>query len=258
MIKKGLNSFQLKITALVIMTIDHIAAFSVVPMPYEVYIVMRAIGRIAAPLFLFLLVEGLRHTKDRKKYILRLYVAGVIMQVIRTIYIFDDMGNIFQTFFYTALYITCIDAIGKKERHKIRPEYFIYLSMLFIFINMHFGHALLNIFCPSPFNVEYSFLFVLLGVAWYYVKNKKINCLIFIGLSVISGLVESSVFSSGGLSSGGFTFDHLFGSIQWLMVLAVPFMLLYNGEKGRGGLKYLFYIYYPAHQMLFVLIGLFR
>ena len=37
-----------------------------------------------------------------------------------------------------------------------------------------------------------------------------------------------------------------FGGRQWAMVFALPFMLLYNGERGRG-LKYFFYLYYPLH-----------
>ena len=43
------------------------------------FYVLRIIGRIAAPLFLFMIVEGLHHTRSKPKYILRLYVAGVII-----------------------------------------------------------------------------------------------------------------------------------------------------------------------------------
>ena len=258
LIKKGLTAFQLKIFALVIMTVDHIAAFKIAPMTNDIYMLMRVTGRIAAPLFLFLLTEGIRHTKNRAKYILRLYIAGVIMQILREILVSAPLGNIFQTFFYTALYITCADKIVKIIKPKsqsgkiiFRPEYFIYLSVISVIAHTQAsGRAkiFLNIFFPSPFEAEYSFLFVLLGVTWYFINNKKINCAVFACLSVICGLFESR-------AGGGFTFWHLFTSAQWYMILAVPFILIYNGKKGRGGLKYLFYVYYPAHQILFALLG---
>ena len=56
------------------------------------FYVLRIIGRIAAPLFLFMIVEGLHHTRSKPKYILRLYVAGVIIATANKI-IISVIGN---------------------------------------------------------------------------------------------------------------------------------------------------------------------
>ena len=74
---KGLTAFQIKVIALVIMTLDHIGAFAFeIPIvaQYEGY--LRRIGRLAAPLFLFLLVQSIRHTRNKPKFILRLYLTS--------------------------------------------------------------------------------------------------------------------------------------------------------------------------------------
>ena len=79
--RKGLSGSALKIIAIVTMLIDHIAATVIIRILkfggyndglYQLYRVMRNIGRIAFPIFCFLLVEGFMHTRDREKYALRL------------------------------------------------------------------------------------------------------------------------------------------------------------------------------------------
>lgn len=252
--KKGLNSFQLKIIALVIMTIDHLAVYQILTASSNTNTLMRMVGRIAAPLFLFLIVEGLRHTRSKKNYIIRLYIASIAVQAIIeiTALFFNGyiMGNIFQTFFYAALYITCIEKIKKREKNVLICVILMIVPMIFVFINQSF----INIIFPSPFGTEYSFLFVILATTWYFINNKIINCAIFAGLAIIGGIIDYKLIYNLPFFNL-FTFHHLFISIQWIMVFAVPFMLLYNGEKGKPGLKYFFYIYYPAHQYLFFILS---
>ncbi|MCL2095769.1 MAG: conjugal transfer protein TraX [Oscillospiraceae bacterium] len=263
--KKGLTSSQLKIIALVIMTLDHLAKYQLLTKSPYINELMRITGRIAAPLFLFLLVEGLRHTRNRRNYIMRLYTASVIMEFLRVLAVILNMGipmgNIFQTFFYAALYITCIDKIIKSEKFDlniIKYIVFIFIPLILTAARDFFGlnlyeNMLLNILLPPPFEVEFSFFFVLLGIAWYFVDNKNINCIILAVLSVICGVVDMRVFNN---PSNNFTFWHLFTPNQWLMILAVVFIALYNGEKGAGGFKYFFYIYYPVHQVLFLIAAI--
>ena len=81
--RRGLDGFQLKLMALVIMTIDHIHYFgsALTDMP----LILTLIGRIAAPVFVFFVAEGFAHTHSRWKYLLRLYIGGVLMYIINTI-----------------------------------------------------------------------------------------------------------------------------------------------------------------------------
>lgn len=69
-----MTTSQLKYTALIFMTIDHIGAF--IP---GTPIWLHYIGRLAAPIFFFVAVEGIMHTVNRKKYLLRLYISSVLM-----------------------------------------------------------------------------------------------------------------------------------------------------------------------------------
>lgn len=69
-----MNIFTIKIIALILMLIDHIGEF----FP-DSPIWLRWLGRIAAPLFFYALAVGFQHTRNRKKYLLRLYLANVGM-----------------------------------------------------------------------------------------------------------------------------------------------------------------------------------
>jgi len=281
-IKISLTSFQIKIIALIIMTADHLAAYQILTVSNEINTIMRMIGRTAAPLFLFLLVEGLRRTRSKKNYIARLYIAGAAFQffieitpmIFKTLGPDVSIGNILPTFFYTALYIMCIENITKRKNDcsfinqiisvvlMIVPVFLGLIHYWFININMGisggvytFVKMILNVFLPSPLTLEYSFFFVLLGIIWYFTNHKYINCAIFIGLSFASRMIDYHIFYGVFSKTNGFTFWHLFTSFQWMMIGAVLFMILYNGERGKRGYKYFFYLYYPLHQFIFLFLS---
>ena len=72
----GLSTFQLKWIAIITMLIDHIGA---VLFPYELG--YRIIGRIAFPIFCFLIVEGFSHTRDVRRYMVRLGIFALISEL---------------------------------------------------------------------------------------------------------------------------------------------------------------------------------
>lgn len=87
-----LNSFVLKILAMVFMAIDHVGAiaiqsglFQTGSTFYNVCVVFRYIGRLAFPLFMFFLAEGMRHTKARDRYIMRLAILWVGITLVQFI-----------------------------------------------------------------------------------------------------------------------------------------------------------------------------
>lgn len=274
--KLRLNTFQIKIIALVTMTLDHIAVFQVLSTDPIFNERLRMIGRISAPLFLFILIEGLHHTRSKPKYILRLYLMSVITAAINhTILsisktdIITSFGNILHTFFYTALFVYCIETILKNRKSiysVLAAGCGIIIPFLLVPVNIFLSEngygniwQIIRIFAPSPLSLEYSFLFVLLGITWYFVNNKNINCIIFGILSLLSFFIPAEVFLTPPLTCFHpmyCNFYVLFVSFQWNMFLAIPFMLLYNGKKGKS-MKYLFYIYYPLHQYVLFALRLF-
>ena len=100
---KGISQETLKLIACVTMLIDHIGATLVAPTDaiYYAYVelytamawvnlVMRCIGRIAFPIFCFLLVEGAHHTRNPRKYALRLAIGMVLSEIPFDLAFFSD------------------------------------------------------------------------------------------------------------------------------------------------------------------------
>ncbi len=75
-----MNSFHLKMIAIITMLIDHTAAV-LIPSNTVLWLVMRCIGRLAFPIFVFLLVEGFYHTRDVKKYLLRMGAFALLSEI---------------------------------------------------------------------------------------------------------------------------------------------------------------------------------
>ena len=88
--QKGLSGSTLKLIAIITMLIDHIGAAVIArlliagqgsEMLYKIYYAMRAVGRVAFPIFCFLLVEGFFYTGSRKKYALRLFGFALLSEI---------------------------------------------------------------------------------------------------------------------------------------------------------------------------------
>lgn len=272
--KLHLNSFQIKLWALVIMTIDHIAFYQTFTINTNINYALRIIGRIAAPLFLFLITEGLHHTKSKPKYIFRLYIASFITEIVNTIFLktlttgysSSVLGNIFTTFFYVAFYVYFIELICENPR-KIKNIFIgtfaLLVPLTVVVLNIMLCQTptgttyweVIRVIFPSPFTVNYSILFVIMGITWYFINNKYINAGILAIVSLLSFLIPEIQITQ---IAPYFNAHTLFVNPQWCMALAIPFILLYNGQKGANT-KYFFYFYYPLHQyFLFFLYLLIR
>ena len=75
-----LSESTLKIIAIILMTIDHVALF-LLPSNSDLQIALRAIGRLSMPIFIFMNIEGIYHTRNIWKYFLRLFVLGTIIDI---------------------------------------------------------------------------------------------------------------------------------------------------------------------------------
>ena len=74
-----------------------------------------------------------------------------------------------------------------------------------------------------------------------FMKNKKIRIYVYLAFELFTGIILV------GMMYGGLTLNVLFcEAYEWMAIFAVPFMLCYNGERGKGNAKF-FYFFYPAH-----------
>ena len=257
--RKGLSAFSLKIIALILMTVDHIGYF----IPGQP-LVLRMIGRIAAPVFLFVAANSFLLTSNRIKYVLRLYIASLIMELTKMIagFFFPDSrmvvtNNIFATLFYAVLIASGIDGLmnlGEKKDVKtiLRYSAMTGLPLIWTIASLSRENILafwpLRAAAPALTQVEGGLMVVVMGAGFCLLAKRRSSLILYFGvfcafefLSVILIAGPASLFRE---------------NIQWMMVFAIPLMLLYNNDKGKG-LKWLFYVYYPLHIWILYFLGRF-
>ncbi|MEZ3433868.1 MAG: conjugal transfer protein TraX [Lachnospiraceae bacterium] len=203
-----LNSFQLKWIAIITMLIDHVGA---VLFPYEIG--LRIIGRIAFPIFCFLIVEGFSHTRNVRRYMARLGIFAVLSEVPYDLAfhgkLIDTTG---QNVFFTLLLGVLLMYLMEKTPN-------IFIKALEIFL----------IFCTAELlETDYSGRGVLLILIYYVFRRWK-------EIYVCAG--------------AAWNFLYGWGMVQNFGVFSAPFIALYNGERGPK-IKYFFYVFYPAHLLI--------
>lgn len=251
-----MNVFAIKIFALITMLIDHLGYFF--PDYFPIY--TRWIGRLAAPLFIFCMVQGIQYTHSRKSYLARLYISSIIMAIGNFILnmMFNTTkvplyNNIFTTIFLIGLIITIFELEVSKRKKILLLFTFVLVQITTLLIGYnvlgHLAFTSINSYfstmftfgsiIPSVFYTEGEIVFVLLGLLMYLCrKNKMRFSIMFIAVSLC--FMMKSFINNGGIK------DLFFVNYQWMMVCSLPIVWMYNGEKGKG-LKYMFYIFYPVH-----------
>ncbi len=210
------------------------------------------IGRISVPIFMFCVIQGVIHTSNTRRYLSRLYVGSVVMSVGTFVLQMSFPGakfqiadNIFATLLLLAVLITL--ARGKLTTHKsiaLWIGFTLIQTVSYLLITWLQGvsrsHAyLVNGLAPNVITSEGSVVFLGLGMLMYAFRNNPRRfavmyisfCVLMLGISGLSGFTVQSLFRD---------------NYQWMMIMALPLMLSYNGKRGRG-LKYLFYGFYPLH-----------
>ena len=110
---KGLSGSALKIIALVSMTVDHIAYYLMEHGSWT-YDMMRTVGRMAFPIFAFLLVEGYDHTRSTRKYALSLLAFALISEIPWWLLNHDNSHNVFFTLLLGLIAIEGMSKIDNK------------------------------------------------------------------------------------------------------------------------------------------------
>lgn len=212
--KHGLSSFQLKLIALITMFIDHLGS-----RVFTKVLFFRIIGRMAFPLYAFLIGEGCRHTKNKKKYLFDVFITFIAMQLVRAVLLHSS--HLCVLYGFMCAIVTTMLTDWAKDRN-IRDKFFVLVI---------FGCMILSIIWLKT---EYKLYSLVLPLIIYYVDNKYLRNILFMFVLVICR----------------FSYRYT----QWYGLLAMIPILLYNGQKGRTVNKYLFYAFYPIHYAILILI----
>lgn len=219
--KAGLSGNQLKIIALIAMTIDHIGVQC-----FPSITLLRIIGRLSFPIFAYMIAEGCQHTHHRKKYLLSMSGLALICQLV---YYFA-MGSLYMcvlvTFSLSILLIYALDLARNRGGVFWAVPAIIFAGVCCL--------TLVYLFPGTDFSIDYGIWGVLMPVFVYLGVSRK-DKLALLGAAMI--LLSRSL-----------------GGIQWFCLAALIPLSLYNGRRGKAKLKHLFYIYYPLH--LVVIYGL--
>ena len=213
----GLTGNQLKLIALVTMTIDHVGM-----MLFPRVRFLRAIGRIAFPIFAYMIAEGCQHTRNRKKYLLSMVSFAALCQVVYFFAMGSLSMSIFVTFSLSIGMICLTDYAHSGGRFGKALLAVAYFGLFFV---CYMAHDVL--FPKSDFSIMYGFFGVLLPVFAHLGARKQKQLQYFTAGLVLMNLT--------------------WGGIQWYSMAAIPLIALYNGKRGKYRMKYLFYVYYPLH-----------
>ena len=235
--KKGLNASQIKLIAIIAMTVDHLTwAFFPGTDPTWYVFGLHIIGRLTAPLMWFFISEGCHYTRNIWKYAGRIFLFAIISHFAYNFasgipFVPFSNGSIFnQTSVLWSLALAVVAvAIYRSEQF---PKALKFPAILLMSI-LGFPSDWSSIAVMCPF-----FLYQHRG-------NFKKQAIDFVVWTLMYAIVYF------------FFLDKLYGVLQLFTFLTIPILAQYNGERGRRvpGTKWLFYIYYPAH---LVIIGILR
>lgn len=200
------NSFVLKWIAIVTMLIDHVGAVF-----FDDIVALRCVGRLAFPIFCFLLVEGFYHTRDVKKYAVRLFVFALLSEVPYDLCFHFELFYVSgQNIFFTLLTGLLMMALLEREHAPWKR-----ICILLI------ASAAAQLLC-----FDYGCMGIAMIFCFYELRGSFSMKAAFVAvLNILSGPVQA------------------FGALALIPIW------FYNGERGPS-MKYFFYFFYPLHLLL--------
>ena len=233
-----LNSNSIKLIAVFAMTLDHIAWMLFPGYPTDFLpVIMHIIGRITCPIMCYCVAEGFHYTKNINKYTLRMFLFALISHFA---YVFaSGTYTDFHSFipFYngdilnqtSVMWSLAFGLVMLRTAYseKIKNKTLKVLLILLICI----------LALPSDWSCVASLFILSFGTNRNNLKMQSVWLIIY-------AAVYSLVYN--------FAIDTVYGILQMSVVLAIPIIYAYNGERGKNikfnkFMKWFFYIYYPLH-----------
>ncbi len=234
-----MTSFVLKCIAMITMLIDHtgLAYFGHTTL-------FNVIGRIAFPIFAFQISEGYTHTKNLKKYFLRLFLFAIVSQIpfmlFNSMFASNFIFNIFGTLFVGLIAILLYDKISNCTFKLTKNE------KVNSIMNKAFGFipAIILGIISEVCHFDYGFWGVAIIFLFYIFKTDKLGMLIFYTTACIIKY---------GITIITYGYNYLYVFLCLGTIFPILFIYLYNGKQGKK-IKYFLYAFYPVHLLILYFI----
>jgi len=230
---KGLTSNAIKIIAIVAMTIDHTATILFPRYSLDIPVLfMHTVGRLTAPIMMFLIVEGYHHTRNVKKYLFRLFILAIVSHFAYAFCFGKDYKTIFDQTSVIWAFLMGLIALIVRESDKLKT----WQKHLLLF-------PVIWAAFPADWSSPAALAILYMGLNYGNFKRQMISLVICVAVYAVIYAVFLNV---------------VYGLMQMLIVLAIPILYQYNGQRGTWkGMKWFFYIYYPLHLSLLGLVRVF-
>ena len=232
------------------MLIDHIGEVFMTRFTPE-WFIFRGIGRLAFPIFCYLIVEGFVHTHSLPKYMLRLGAFALISEIPYNLafsktLIDRESVNVFFTLLLGLIAVTSAGKGAKFVLEKLQAP-----KKMAESVWMQTLCALpviaLCIWAADQLNTDYHGVGVAVVYAFFLLRDRR--ALALIGF----GLINSIFLCMQIIPQPGILGDHsirLLRTIQWAAPLACLPLGFYNGQKGNVRWRWSFYVFYPGHLLV--------
>ena len=225
--RKGLNANQLKAIAIAAMTLDHLV-WTIFPGYSTVWYVVlcHIIGRLTAPIMWFFIAEGYHHTRNVRNYTNRLFLLALISHFAYN-FCFGIPFIPFQTSVFNQTGVVWSLAWGLvllrvNDSETLKQWQKTVIILLVCLITF-----------PSDWSCVATMAVLFMGTERGNFQKQMLWMMIWT-------VIYAAVYF--------FFINKVYAFIQLATCLTIPFLKLYNGEKGSWkGMGKLFYAYYPAH-----------
>ena len=239
-----LDAYKLKWIAIIAMVLNHmvIAWWEIIPLglAFPFYLV----GGLTFPIMAFFVVEGYKHTRSLKRYVLRILIIGLIALPFHYLTIGLALGPSLNIMFTIAL---SLGVLIMYDKIKSRVLFWVIYVLLIV---------------PVSFFFEWSFPGVTMVLCFYIIQGEKKRRIWPPIIAVLLNFILVFVFLIPGFEMPemtGLAADPNFALVNTTfivgMLLASVVLLSYNGERGKQ-MKWLFYTFYPVHLAVLAIVAI--
>ena len=238
--KKGLTSNAIKLIAIAAMTIDHVAWWLFPGYPRAALpLVMHIIGRLTCPIMCYFVAEGYHYTHDVRKYTARMFLFALVSHFAyifassdfsgwRSFLPFSSGSVLNQT---SVMWSLAWGLVMLRVAHSKKLSHGAQVLLILLICAVSF---------PSDWSCIASLCILSFGTNRGNPRAQMAWMMFYVAL-------YAAVYA--------LALDVVYGILQMAVVLSIPLLLQYNGQRGASPrrnavMKWLFYLYYPAHLFL--------